>query len=111
MSRDHTADDVVAAACIRARIELSAAEIRTLEALPLQPHSRTIVDASKAELTYATTRLDARPHKPELEYLGRSLETVECRLRIVRAGVTASRPPNPRSFGTAGGHGPSCSDP
>jgi len=95
MSRDHTADEVVESARIRARIELSIAEITTLEALPLQPHSKAIVDASKAELTYAT-RLNVRPDKPELEYLSRSLETVEFRLRIVRAGFTASRSHNRR---------------
>ena len=97
MSRDHTADEVVESARIRARVELSIAEITTLEALPLQPHSKTIVDASKAELKYATTRLNARPYKPELEYLSRSLETVEFRLRIVRAGFTASRSHNRQS--------------
>jgi type II secretory pathway component PulM len=89
MPRDYPADEVITAARLRARIELDSAEVRTLEALPLQPTSQAIVASSKTDLECATTRLNARPGSLELDYLDRWLDTVEYRLRILRADVTA----------------------
>lgn len=89
MTLDHATDEVVTASRVRARIELGAAEVRRLEALPLQPSSLAIVATSKSDLECATTCLNARPDGMELDYLDRWLETVEYRLRLLRAGFTA----------------------
>jgi hypothetical protein len=103
MSGDHTAHEVVTVSRIRARIELGAAEVRTLEALPLQPSSLAIVATSKSDLECATTRLNARPDSLELDYLDRWLETVEYRLRILRAGFVARRSSDSTEVGTLPG--------
>jgi hypothetical protein len=87
--------DLTVTSRLRARIEISAAEIRTLEALPLQPRARTLVSMSKAALIRAVARLASQPDNLELEYLGRRMETVESQLRIVRASVTVIKCPEP----------------
>jgi hypothetical protein len=83
---DHSSYDVTVAARLHARVDSVAAELRTLQSLPLEPQARTMVAISKTELECATTRLDARPDSLELEYLGRWIEMVECQLRVVRTG-------------------------
>jgi hypothetical protein len=93
-------NDVAAAARLRARVEIADAEIRTLEALPLEPRARTIIAISKTDLQCATTRLDSRPDTPELDYLGQWLEMVESQLRAVRRSAipaTAAEPTRKRS--------------
>lgn len=83
--------DLTVTSRLRARIEISAAEIRTLEALPLDPRARTLLATSKTGLALAVARLVSQPDDLELEYLGRWMETLESQLRMVRASMTAVR--------------------
>lgn len=85
-TRDHTNYDVTVAARLHARVDTVAAELRTLQSLPLQPPARTIVAISKTDPECAATRLHSRPDSLELEHLGRWIAMVECQLRVVRTG-------------------------
>jgi hypothetical protein len=80
--------DFALVARLRARVELAKAELWTLEAMPLEPRIKTILEISKIDLTCATTRLNSQPDAPELEHLGRWLEMVENQLRTVRHTLT-----------------------
>ena len=86
MHWDHTNHDVTVASRLHARVDTVAAELRTLQSLPLQPQARTMVAISKTDLECAATRLHSRPDSLELEYLERWIEMVECHLRIVPTG-------------------------
>ena len=83
-----TTHDALAAARLRTRTQIAAAEIRTLAVLPLQPGAQKIVALSRADLECAERRLEAHLDSLELEHLDHWLDRVESQLRIVRAAVT-----------------------
>jgi hypothetical protein len=93
-------NNVAMAARLWARVEIAAAEIRTLDAMPLHPRARTVLGISKIDLECATTRLRSAPDRLELEHLGRWLEMVDAHLRAVRSAlivVGAVEPPTART--------------
>ena len=89
---DRMTNDAAVVARLRARIDVGFAEIRALQRRPMQPRARTVVNMSKVDLEWATTRLATKPDTLELEYLGRWVEMVESQLRAVRAGTTVIGP-------------------
>jgi hypothetical protein len=92
-------NDVAALTRLWARVGIVEAEIRTLEAMPLQSRARTVLAISKVDLECATTRLQSSPDRLELDYLGQWLEMVEGQLRAVRNALSvigAAEPPKAR---------------
>ena len=79
----------VAITRLRARVEIATAELRTLEAMPLQPRGRTIIAISKLDIECAATSLRFTPDEAEIEHVGHWLDMVEAQLRALRIGLTA----------------------
>ena len=82
----------VAIARLRARVEIATAEIRTLEAMPLQSRGRTIIAISKLDIECAATCLRFTPDAAEIEQVAYWLDMVEAQLRALRIGLTAIGP-------------------